>query len=112
MSDNQCYDRACLKEVTVKYREYIHGGARTAPAAVHVIPASAPVKDPNPIKTTYVPRNVYLKPKDFLKHGYTAGCRGCEFLETGIGQRQNHNSECRERMEALLQSDEKRGSSD
>ena len=95
-----------MTEVTVKYCDYIHGGARTAPVAVRAIPASAPVQDANPIKTTYVPRKVYLKPRDFQKHGYTPGCGGCEFLETGNGQRQNHTTECRERMEALLENDE------
>ena len=105
LSDDLCYDRACLTEVTIKYSDYVHGGARTAPVALKAIPASAPVVDANPIKTTYVPRKLYLKPRDFLVHGYTPGCRGCEWLETGNGQRQNHTTECRDRMEALLASD-------
>ena len=89
----------------MKYSEYIHGGARISPATIRAIPASNTVQDPNPIKTSYIPRKVYLKPRDFAEHGYTPGCRGCEWLETGNGQRQNHNQECRERMEALLESD-------
>ena len=105
MPDDKCYDRACLEEVTVKYNDYIRGGARTAPLAIRAIPAIAPVRDPEPVKTSYVPRNAYLKPKDCLAHGYTPGCRGCEWLETGNGQRRNHNNECRERLEALPDND-------
>ena len=51
MTDDTAYDKACLKEVTVKYSDYIHGGARTAPIAVRAIPASMPVVEPNPVTT-------------------------------------------------------------
>ena len=63
------------------------------------IPASKPIADPDPVKTSYVPR-------DFEVHGYTPVCRGCEFLEAGLGRRQNHNMECRTKIEELLENTE------
>ena len=36
---------------------------------------------------------------DFDEFGFTEGCKGCEFSQTGIGQRQNHS---RGRVEAEL----------
>ena len=48
---------------------------------------------------------ITLKPLDFQLYGYTPGCRGCEWLETGLGKRQSHNSEFRARIEELLAKD-------
>ena len=48
----------------------------------------------------FIPRRARLAHKDFDKFGYTEGCRGCEFLQTGIGQRQNQSDQCRDRLEA------------
>ena len=93
LSDDEAYDKACIQEVTVKYGDYIHGGARTTPVATRAIPASMPVADPEPLRTTYVPRAVCPKPRDFEEHGYTPGCRGCELLVTGL--RKKTESQCR-----------------
>ena len=48
-----------------------------------------------------VPRNFYIKAKDFEEHGYTSGCPGCASLIRG-GARRGHAKECRKRMEDIL----------
>ena len=47
------------------------------------------------------PRRTYLKKEDFEVHGYTEGCRGCRWIQTGIGQ-PGHDEKCRTRMEDHL----------
>ena len=64
------------------------------------------IADPNPIETNYAPRSVNLRRGDFITHGYTGGCAGCEFLATGLGGRKGHSVECRLRMEDLLANDD------
>ena len=89
------------------YSDYIRGGARTKPLAVRFDSRHTTIApDVDPIPTTYVPRATYLKPADFAKHGYSAGCPGCEFLVTGLGGRKNHTPACRLRMEELLANDD------
>ena len=100
--DTEAYDKDCKEVIFVKYTDYVRGGPRTLPIAVHVPGAIARHPDPSRIPNTYVPRAAYLRPKDFDKFGFTDGCRGCEFLATGIGKRQNKSAECRLRVEALL----------
>ena len=106
MQDSEAYDSACKGVINVKYTDFVSGGPRTMPIAVHVPVDIAVNPDPNPIPTTYILRSTSLRPKDFTRHGFTGGCRGCEFLATGLGKRQNHTTECRLRMEALLAADE------
>ena len=50
----------------------------------------------------FIPRRTRLAQKDFDEFGYTENCRCCEFLQTGIGGRQNHSDQCRLRIEAEL----------
>ena len=104
--DSEAYDKACLEEVTARYNDYISGGAKTKPTTIR-LPAreGQTVQDPNPIPTTYAPRAMKLTAKDFLKHEFTAGCPGCEFLATGLGGRKGHTIECRQRMEMALAED-------
>ena len=47
-------------------------------------------------------RRVYPKKADFERHGYTGGCPGCRFLQTGVGAQANHSQVCRARMERAL----------
>ena len=47
-----------------------------------------------------------MKPDDFDKFDYTEDCRGCEFLQTGLGGRQNHSDACRARIETELDKSE------
>ena len=90
-----------VEEVVTPIDEYVQKGAKTSFEEVrthrHVVESRAPV--PEEINRTYAPRRIRLEQKDFDKLGYTENCRGCEFLQTGIGVRQGHSSQCRERME-------------
>ena len=51
------------------------------------------------------PRRTYLKKEDFEVHGYTEGCKGCRWIQTGIGQ-PGHDETCRKRMEDNLRKEE------
>ena len=51
------------------------------------------------------PRRTYLKKEDFEVHGYTEGCEGCRWIQTGIGQ-PGHDERCRTRMEGNLRKEE------
>ena len=73
----------------------------------HILEGHAPV--PVAPSRAFVPRRARLGQQDFEDFGYTQGCRGCEYLQTGIGQRQNHSDQCRDRIEAeLAKSDQDR----
>ena len=48
---------------------------------------------------------MYTKPADFMKHGYTEGCRGCTWLQNQLGPRTNHSEACRERIEKAVIND-------
>lgn len=107
LPDEEAYDKTCLEDVKVKYSDYIHGGARTKPTTVKFASApSAAQPDQQPIVTNYASRALKLTAKDFVKHDFTAGCAGCEYLVTGLGGRKGHSSECRQRMEDLLAGDD------
>ena len=76
LSDNEAYDKKCIDEIDVKYTDYVKTGSRTAPIAVRLTPTwNKAAPDPNPIPTTFVPRAAYLKPKDFMTHGYIGNCK-------------------------------------
>ena len=51
------------------------------------------------------PRRTYLKKEDFEVHGYTEGCKGCRWIQTGIGQ-PGHDEKCRTRMQENLRKEE------
>ena len=53
-----------------------------------------------------VPRNFYLKERDFESHGYTEGCPGCISL-LKRGTRLAHSKGCRVRMEEVMKGDER-----
>ena len=107
MPNNEAYDKKCVDDIIVMYTDYVKTGPRTAPIAVRFTPTSNNIApDLHPTPTTFVPRAAYLKPKDFMTHGYTGGCKGCEYLATGIGSRKNHSVYCRHRMEELLADNE------
>ena len=83
---------------------YVQKGAKTSFEDVrahrHVVEGYAPIPaDPG---RAFVPRRVRLAQGDLEKFGYTEDCRGCEFLQTGIGARQNHSDLCRARIEESL----------
>ena len=65
------------------------------------------VNAPGPDREAAVPRELTRRRLKFAKgdfetHGYTAGCPGCLFYETGIGTRAGHTEECRARMEEAI----------
>ena len=49
-----------------------------------------------------MPRRLKLRKKDFIGHGYTIGCPGCESIQLSSNVRRGHNEECRSRMEKEL----------
>ena len=53
---------------------------------------------------------MYLSRRDFDRHGYTDGCRGCMDLASGKQRAGSflspHNVACRRRMEALIKADD------
>ena len=53
-----------------------------------------------------VPRNFYLKERDFESHGYIEGCPGCISL-LKRGTRLAHSKGCRVRMEEVMKGDER-----
>ena len=66
----------------------------------HVVAGHAPI--PEAPGRAFFPRTARLSQKDFEDFGYTENCRGCEFLQTGNGARQNYSDQCRLRIEAKL----------
>ena len=93
-----------LEEAITPIDDYVQKGAKTSFEEVrtqrHVVQGRAPV--PEDISKPYAPRRIRLEQKDFERLGFTEDCRGCEFLQTGIGVRQGHSSQCRSRMEKEL----------
>ena len=47
-------------------------------------------------------RRVYMSREDFVKYGYTPGCRGCLHAQAGLPYR-GHTESCRSRMEGELE---------
>ena len=47
------------------------------------------------VETQTAVRRMRLAPRDFLVHGYTAGCPGCIALRRKTDQSKNHSEECR-----------------
>ena len=44
-----------------------------------------------------------LTKEDFIEHGFTAGCPGCNAIGVGDTTARNHNAECRARMNEALE---------
>ena len=40
-------------------------------------------------------------------HGYTEGCKGCEYKRAGLEMHRGHNTQCRKRMEEAVELDER-----
>ena len=97
----EAFNSRWIEEAVTTIDEYVEKGAKTSFEDVrvhrHVVETRAPVTEE--ANKDYAPRRARLDKKDFNRHGFTENCRGCEFLQTGIGVRQGHSSQCRERME-------------
>ena len=48
-------------------------------------------------------RKQQLVRPDFLEHGYTLGCSGCDVIRYGFPGEARHSAACRKRMGPLLQ---------
>ena len=109
--EEAAYDSSCMNYITASYNDYILDGARTTGATVRFADPKARVGPaigdiPTRSGAEWIPRRIYLKPNDFLKHGYTEGCKGCTWLRSGLGTRTVHSDECRERLETAFAEDD------
>ena len=97
LQDDKAYDPMILQEVKISYQEYVLEGSRSTPVGVRIHSPAA--HNPNPGAAPTVPRRTRLKPEDFIEHGYTIGCAGCEQLQLKSEVRRNHSDQCRLRLE-------------
>ena len=104
--DEEAYDPACLTELTFRFADYIHKGARTKPIDARITVPAAARTDPNPIATNFVPRGVKLAAKDFENYDRIAGCPGCMHPDSGRSGSRNHRADCRQHVEGLLAQDD------
>jgi len=82
-------------------------GRMTMRIPVRVGDQNEPIIDKNYDRSK--PRRVYLRKRDFQKHGYTAGCEGCAKLSEGRdrpGWRRPHSEDCVARMLEEMGEDE------
>ena len=82
------------------HRDYVVNGAKSTPTEVR--PHTAATSIPNTEAAPTMPRRIRLRPEDFVAHGYTIGCPGCESIQLESNVRRGHNEECRARMEEEL----------
>ena len=52
-----------------------------------------------------VPKDVYLKPGDFVKYGYSAGCAKCDSIRLDRKCTRRHTPACRARFRERMQQD-------
>ena len=98
--DDKAYDAEIVKEVTIMHRDYVMDGSKSTPTGVRHHTAAASM--PNPAAAPILPRRMKLRQEDFIDHGYTIGCPGCESIQLGSNVRRGHSEECRSRMEREL----------
>ena len=106
--DANSYDPACLDYITTSYADYALSGAKSQGARVKFAdPSSEPPPRAPAFRAgnEFVPRKIYLMPKDFAKYGFTDGCPGCVWLQNKLGARRNHNDQCRLRVEQAIGQD-------
>ena len=78
------YGPECMDYIKVSYDDDTLEGARTTPI-VKFAQRGGEI-GPVPLRgREHVPRRMYAKPADFLKHGYTEGCKGCTWLQNQLG---------------------------
>ena len=100
--ENSC-DAELIDAIKMSYDEYILEGAKTTPAVTFARPAAVEPEPPVPMRgRDFVPRRLYTKASDYIAHGYTQGCRGCEWLQNKLGTRTGHTEECRTRIEKAV----------
>ena len=87
-----------ILKANVGLEAYIDKGARTTVESHQ----GELAHDGVPSDRAFVPRRARLAPDDFRGAGFTAGCRGCAWLQDRVGSRVAHNTACRERMETVM----------
>ena len=98
------YDPNCTDYLNIKYDEYILKGAKTRQ---HVsMPRNIESQEIPTRGREFVPRRLYMMPKDYERYGFTQGCRGCAWAQNQIGARAPHSEQCRQRMEGEIGKDE------
>lgn len=92
----ESFNQKWLDEAVTPTDECVQKGAKTSFEDVrvlrHVVEGHAPVQAA-PARA-FVPRRARLSKVDFERFGYTENCRGCEFLQAGIAEGQNHSGQC------------------
>ena len=104
MIREEAFSQKWLDEALTPIDEYVQKGTKTSFEDIrthrHIVDGHAPI--PAAPGRAFIPRRARLAHKDFDNCENTEGCRGCEFLQTGIGQRQNHSDQCRDTLESDL----------
>ena len=109
-ADKEAFDAKLTDAVTVRYEDFILRGAKTTDQIRMPKQDGGDARTAEPVRgSEVVPRRVYLMPRDFVKYGYTQGCPGCTFAQTGIGPKRNHSEACRLRMESEIARDARDG---
>lgn len=96
--EETAYDPECIEYITASYSSYMLEGARTKGAKLRFAKDVPTVRDEEVrvrAGNEWRPRRIYLKPADFVRHGCTPGCLGCQFLQTNLGATRGHNEVCR-----------------
>ena len=108
--EQSAYDPECIDYIVKNYNAYVLEGAKTKGATAtfaepRILPPPSGGLAPR-AGNEWVRRRVYIKLADFKKYGFTQGCKGCAWLQTGLGARQGHSMDCRTRMEAAMAEDD------
>ena len=85
----KAFDTETLNKAKTAIDEYVEKGASADLPRVRwggVEHQGVPVD-----KEGYAPRRARLVPEDFVKFGYTENCKGCIWLQDGVGGRQGHS---------------------
>ena len=105
--DEQAYDVNVVDVISIPYNEFISHGAKSDKVEVRFAgqPEANPDAAPIPARGGNEPRRTRLLQSDFILHGYTVDCPGCQCLEADLGERRGHSIQCRQRIEALMKDD-------
>ena len=101
------YDLECADYLNITYGGFVLKGARSTPMICfshgggQEAPGLIPVRG-----CEFVPRRVYTRASDYVKHGFTEGCRGCTWAQNQLGPRAAHTEACRARLEGAMAADE------
>ena len=103
--NDSAYDPKCIEFAKYDVEPYINAGAKSSDMRVRMPRVADEMAPAAAIPTSgggFVPRRAKLTKADFIEHGYTVGCQGCTWIQAPVGQKRNHNEQCRERLEERL----------